>query len=161
MAIGVYATVAEADQYNIDHRNLTSWINALVAAKNRALTLSTDYLDDVYESLTQGVRVLHDQERAWPRQGVFLHGFLVPFDELPTLLKEACIEMAFRFNEGAVPYPDRVSTEGSPIKSITKKAGPVSKTVEYAFGDDGMPRFPLINIKMEPLLMARDRLVRR
>ena len=161
MASLVYASVVEADQYNLDHDQRASWTAAAPDAKDRALTKSTDYLDEVYEKTTQGDRVLSTQARAWFRAGAFLYGFLIPTNVLPLPLKESCIEMAFRFLDGSVPFPDRVGGEASPIKITAKRLGSLSKTIEYTSGDDGIPRFALIELKMAPLLVARDRMLRR
>ena len=105
-----YASVAEADLYNSNRGN-TAWAALTTAAKEQALRKGTDYLVQAYRLRWKGSRVSSTQALDWPRNfveisdyeaatlngSIIIGGYLYyPADQVPTEVKNACIEMALK-----------------------------------------------------------------
>lgn len=132
-----YASITEGDAYALVHVN-SAWSGADDAGKENALRLGTQYLDNVYRQRWQGTRYRELQTLTWPRVGVYdADGYLVRL-VVPTLVKSATIEAAFRSFAGDL-MPD-LTTPGT-IGSISQTLGPLSKSVTYVGGNSPIPVF--------------------
>lgn len=124
-----YASVSDADTYHSKRGN-TLWATMTTAEKEESLRRATDYMEQVYRTLWNGVRVNNVQALSWPREYVELEpvydatttdGYY-PADAIPNEVKNACIEMAFKAASGELAADiDRVT--------VKEKLGPME--VEY------------------------------
>jgi len=89
------------------------------------------------------------QETQWPRQGVVdfsgdtIHG-------IPTAVKYACAELAYRAANGTVLQPDydpNVITAGGVVASRMEKVGPIERQVSYdtKLGLGFFPKIPQVS----------------
>jgi NAD(P)-dependent dehydrogenase (short-subunit alcohol dehydrogenase family) len=92
-----YISLADARAYALD-RNLTLPTDDTEC--EQALVRAADYIDGKYGHRFQGVTVDIAQEMVWPRYQVYLDGRLLPYDEIPTLIKEAQVQAAVALAAG-------------------------------------------------------------
>lgn len=105
-----YISVADADTY-FSNRGYTLWATLMEAEKEQALRRSTDYMLQVYRLKWKGTRVTGTQSLDWPRNWVLRDDYefatqngaqvigarqYYPADEVPTEVKNACAELAFK-----------------------------------------------------------------
>jgi hypothetical protein len=105
-----YISVADADTY-FSNRGNAAWAALSTAQKEQDLRKATDYIGQVYRMRWNGTRVSGVQALDWPRAYVsrddinYINGegyvvingyYYWPSDEVPTLVKNACAELAFR-----------------------------------------------------------------
>jgi hypothetical protein len=105
-----YISVADADTY-FSNRGNAAWAALSTAQKEQNLRKATDYLGQVYRQRWKGTRVSGEQALDWPRAYVSRddinytngEGYVVisgyyywPSDEVPTLVKNSCAELAYR-----------------------------------------------------------------
>lgn len=97
----VYLSVADADVY-WSARNDSVWSAATTAAKEAALLQATQYIDAVFHFIgTQNV----NNALAWPRYDATVRygnfaGIVYDTDEIPSQIKDATAELAFRALDG-------------------------------------------------------------
>ena len=141
-----YASVAEADAY-FSKRNLTAWTGS-DAAKEAALRLGTQFLDNAYRGKWVGLTAAQTQALAWPRVDgsrnpyhysltfpiVDVNGFQIDSTVVPAQVKYAAMEAALLALSGTALEP--TLARGGQIKSIDKSVGPLRKAIVYA---DGAP----------------------
>ena len=109
--------------------NLVTWTAS--AAKDAALMVATQYLDNEFAGQWRGVRTNETQALAWPRDGVEDDdGFGVDDDAVPQKLQDACAELALRVVLGDSLHP--VETSPGAVQSESITVGPVSKSKTYA-----------------------------
>lgn len=119
-----YAIIAEADSYHADRGN-ADWASATEGAKEQALILATEYLDNRYYYRWKGYKKREAQSLEWPRSWVYdRNGWLLDSTEIPSRLKDATSEAALRSLSEAL-MPD--ITRDNMVKR--NKVGPI--TVEY------------------------------
>lgn len=103
------------------------------------------------------------QNSQWPRQGVVdLNGSTV--NGIPQAIKQACAELASRVMAGTNLQPDYdpdVVTNGAVVSQITKKVGPLEKSITYdtKLGLGFFPSFPQITrmLRSAGLLSSQGR----
>lgn len=137
-----FVSVADADEYHA-RRNHTEWTLLTLGQKHAYLVDATEYIEEVYRERWKGLRKTATQALSWPREWVVREdyyavdsvipdsvngAFYYPSNIVPTEVKNACAELAYK----------RISGELSPdIDRVTKreKLGPME--VEYQ--DYGKP----------------------
>ena len=90
-----YVTDAEYTAYALA-RGKT--IGADATAREIELILSMDYIEG-FRNQFKGRKVDFDQSLQWPRNAVYIDGFLVDFDSIPQELKSAQMEAGIVSNE--------------------------------------------------------------
>jgi hypothetical protein len=158
-----YTALAAATAYLTDYAvtsELASWTAAADAAKETALVLATQYLDNEYAGRWRGSRANETQALAWPRAYVEdADGFWVDADAVPQKLQDACAELALRVVLGDRLHP--VETLPGDIASESVTVGPVSKTKTYVGGRPSVGyRYPKISMMLRPLIGDDGRVLR-
>lgn len=88
-----YTTVEFADDYAETVTDKTDeWLALEEDKKQRLLVRSSKQLDVRF--VWKGYRVDPNSGLAWPREGVYLDGALIPSDCIPRILQEATVEFA-------------------------------------------------------------------
>lgn len=116
--------VTGANSY-VSEAELTAYATA------RGLTLSTDTeqllirgMDYIEAQSYKGFKFTKTQPLQWPRAGVYVDGYLVDADEIPTELKNGQMESALAIDNGQDPLAD--------IARTTKSETVGSLSVTYA-----------------------------
>lgn len=142
-----YCTVAFADEYHDKRANL-AW--DLVQEKEAALRKATDYMIQAYRTAWKGYRVSAEQALDWPRNDVVLsdvyaqsQNALVPNDQVPSQVKMACAELAFKAASDEL-NPDLTQ------QVLSKTVGPISVT--YDSNSPQQTRFRAIDMLLRPLM---------
>jgi len=141
-----YVSIADADQYDLDHNADAVWGAPLSdALKQKALRLATQYLDAVYGDRWKGYSANTDQALDWPRADVLDEDeqFYLESDEIPQALKDACVECAILSANGTTLLPNQ--TNAGTIKRIKQKLDVMEKEVEYVGGSSPYTYFSLID----------------
>lgn len=100
LTIETGAIVPDADSY-VDIEDVTLYANKRGVvlsddtdeAVERLIVKAMDFLE-TQEPQMQGTRVSAEQNLSWPRSGVYLNGFDVAEDSIPSLLKKALCQLA-------------------------------------------------------------------
>lgn len=102
-----YASVVYANGYFIGIGNET-WSDLDLSAKEQALRLATQYIQNEYFSVWQGVKRQHTQALDWPRENVLIFGSgsLVANNIIPIELKNACCILALKAASSSL-YSDK------------------------------------------------------
>jgi len=124
-----YVSVAEADTYHSNRGN-TDWAALSSTKKEQLLRGATDYMVAVYRLRWDGYRYVNTQALDWPRIYVPVRDICsvnaypeyVDFDIVPTLVKNACSELALKANTETL-----LDDQGQ--VTIREKVGPIE--VEY------------------------------
>ncbi len=140
-----YASVAAADAYNAD-RGFTDWAALTTSEKQVSLIRATDYLEATYRAAWKGYRKTQDQALSWPRYNVFVDGFAVPDNVVPTAVVNACIEMALK----TLTYDQLIIDQQQRI--IREKVDVIE--TEYAEFSDPAQRYPQVNRMLVPYLVS-------
>jgi hypothetical protein len=147
-----FATVAEVRAYAAARASdLTGKTDAELEA---ALIVAMDYLA-TFEPRLSGLRISPDQYLMYPRDGVYINGFLFADDAIPRTLKDAQCQAALESTGGLDLMP---TGDGRAIK---KEKVDVIET-EYAEGASGAPQPRLIKVDslMAPLLRSGGSILR-
>ena len=139
-----YISIAEFEAYAADR------LEALPADGKEALLIrSMDYLESIKNY--KGARVSGEQSLAWPRSRVYIDGFPLAADRIPTLLKRAQMQLAIE----AMNYDLMPSTDGYAVAS--EKVDVIS--IDYATGGrlsgstaPAVPVFPKVDALLRQLL---------
>lgn len=131
----IYGSYDEALAYLAAHANSTNWDSAETEDRNKSLVSATRMLD---RANWQGQKTSSSQALEFPRTGLTdKDGNAVASDAVPTLVEEACYELALQIL-GDAEIQDSASS-GDNIKKL--KAGSVS--IENFRPTEGRyPRFP-------------------
>ena len=140
-----YASVSAADSYVAD-RGIAGWTALSSTIKQQSLVNATDYLEATYRGAWKGNRVSETQSLSWPRYNVIVDGFNFPANVVPTLVINACIEMALRASLGETLLAD----QGQRVKR--EKIDVIE--VEYQDYSDPTQRYPLVNRMVMPYLIS-------
>jgi hypothetical protein len=104
------AIIVEDGTGKTDSNSYVSEAEFTTYANNRGLsntgsisTLLFTSMDYIEQQCFKGLKNTQDQALQWPRSSAWLDGFLLPNDEIPTLLKEAQIEVALGVDAGNNP----------------------------------------------------------
>lgn len=141
-----YVTLEEARAYALE-RGLT--LPALpeegqVDALEALLISAVDYLEGKRVEY-KGEKVSELQELQFPRDNVYIDGFLLASDAIPKVLKQAQIKLAVIAHSGVALEPVR---SGPAV--IRKKVGPIE--TEYSEGSTFRPAMPAVDALLAPLL---------
>lgn len=125
-----YVTVAEFKSYHDARGN--AYGSATDSAIGIAIIKATDYLDTRFNFKGTRSHQGSSQPTQWPRLNVVnSDGFWV--SGIPDEVKKACCEYALRaLSASLMSDPVSIDDSGRSVKRISKKAGPVSKDVEYS-----------------------------
>lgn len=124
-----YISVTNANAYHAA-RNHATWTGD-DADKEAALRVATTYIDGTYRTRFPGTKLTKEQALQWPRSGATdAEGWEIEEDEIPTALKNATAEAAWRelVTPGSLS-PDLAS--GGAVVRERNKAGPVDTETEY------------------------------
>ena len=146
-----YISVADADTYFAEHSQPAIWTAALTADKEKALKLSTQYMDAVFKLRWKGTRKLETQALDWPRYSVNdRDGYWIPDTPLPRVLKEACAEYAVRSMTDEL-FPDLAADSG-PLTAKRVKVGPIEVDKEWGgMGTRTYRRYSLVEALLRDL----------
>lgn len=102
-----YASVTYANNYFILTGN-EAWGDLDLSAKEQALRKATQFMQNEYFSMWQGVKRQYTQALDWPREGVYIAGTdsLVANSIIPNEIKNACCLLAHKASVGAL-YSDK------------------------------------------------------
>lgn len=146
-----YASVAESNTYQTARGHESTWSDLDEDVKEPALRAATDYMLATYRNRWSGKRVNGTQALDWPREGVTLDGYDVANNVVPTLVKQACIELAYRAL--SAPLVADVKAQRSAVS-----VGPISVT--YAQGGREQTRYEHVDRMLEPLLAYGSGVIR-
>lgn len=105
-----YALLSEADTYHLAHPYSTTWDNATVDRKNRALVMATRLIDEQVE--WNGFVHTSTQALLWPRSGMYFQNeWYIPVDVIPQKLKDAVSEFARQLLDADRTADDQLSTQ--------------------------------------------------
>ena len=139
-----YASVINADLYH-SNRGCAPWATLTTGQKEEALRRSTDYIEQVYGLSFQGRRVTSTQALSFPRIDVLLNGHYVASDTIPTILVNACCELAYKAAQGNLS-PD--------ITQAVKREKVDVLEVEYMDNSSPITRIRAIDNLLAPLLKS-------
>jgi len=101
-----YISVADADTYDENHNADSGWGAAAEAAQQKAIRLATQYLDATYGGRWRGMRYVETQALDWPRSSFEDYdGYATAYDEVPSAVEAACVELAIRVIAGDDLFP--------------------------------------------------------
>ena len=134
-----YASVADADAHHSARIN-TLWASLLTEEKEGALRRATDYMEQTYRTLWDGVKTRSAQALSWPRANVPVEGapgYFWAIDAVPEVVKRACIELAFRAAGG------ELEEDVEALRKSSVRVGPI--TVNYSDRSPGAKSYPAID----------------
>jgi hypothetical protein len=136
-----YVTYAEFTAWH-DERG-TDYSSYDQTGVEQAIIRATDFLDQRYTWL--GKQLTEDQTTAWPRSAVYSPGGAL-LSGLPTALKRAAFELAFRALSGPLWQDAPTDESGRTIARKKEKVGPLEEETEYANGGGAAsaPSFPAV-----------------
>ena len=152
-----YVSVAELETYAA---SLLDDLPEGEAAKESLLLRAMQYLEQFVEKPRyKGTRNSADQALAWPRTGVYIDGFPLAKDRIPTALKRAQMQLAIE----ATNYDLMPSSDGY---AVAKEQVDVIE-VEYATGGrlsgaslPVQPNFPIVDSLLAGLLESAPTRIR-
>lgn len=136
-------SVAHADAYHAA-RGAAAWALLTTEAKEAALRRATDHMG-AYSGRWKGVRLSSTQALDWPRAGVVVDGYELPWETIPAAIANACAVLALKASTAELA-PDL----GPQKQSVT--VGPVSTT--YAQGARQTTKFQAVDNMLAPYLGA-------
>lgn len=142
--LDVYLDVAGADAYWAA-RNNSTWEDADLTDKERALLEGTQYLDGAFD--WKGERYGLSQTLAWPRFGVEADGVPVAATTVPQKVKDATAELALEGLQGRL-LP--AAARGGAIERV--KAGSVE--IAYAEGAPTRRTFGFVTLLLRGLFLG-------
>lgn len=110
------------------------------------LVSGRDNLDYNYEHKLQGERVSCEQELAWPRYDVYLHGCYIASNSIPDQLKSAQMELAIE-SQNNILYK---STDGE-VKKKSSQVGSL-KIENFEGNSSKQPYHAKANMIIKPFL---------
>jgi hypothetical protein len=122
--------------------------------KEQSLRRATLYMLQAYRSRWSGQRMKDLQGLDWPRAAVIVDGYGVASDIVPTAVKNACADLAFKAASGDL-NPDLERAV------IREKVGPLE--TEYSASSPQQTRYRSIDMALAPYLKggnASNRIVR-
>lgn len=141
-----YCTVAFADTYHSNLGNAT-WAALTPTVKEQLLRKATQYMTQMYRGRWEGYRSYSDQVLDWPRRHVMIDDDFVSnyiaHDSIPTDIKNACAELAFKSNSVTL-NPD--------IERQTASVTVASLSVTYVPGSPQNKKFSAIDMMLKPYL---------
>jgi hypothetical protein len=149
-----YADANYADVY-MQARGFTTWVALQTTEKEQALVRATDYMGLMFK--WAGDRFTTTQALDWPRSGAELYGTDVGTDEIPILIKNACVELAYRAAQGPLILDPTQDDSGRLVGKVVERAGPIDEETTYiAKGQMSIPtlykRYPFVDAMLRPLV---------
>lgn len=151
-----YLSVADFKAYHDDRGN--DYSGSDDAAIGAAIIKATDYVDGRFRYVGRKANGFA-QSTEWPRLEAY-----DPDDDsidgVPTAVKEACAEYAFRaLSAELAPDPEQSAT-GVRVQSTTTKVGVIEESITYA-GDGATlgPSYPMADMKLRRAGLVRSSLV--
>lgn len=134
-------SVAHADAYHAA-RGAAAWAALTPDAKEQALRRATDHMG-AYSGRWKGVRLSSAQALDWPRAGVVVDGYELPWETIPAAIANACAVLALKASTAELA-PDL----GPQKQSVS--VGPISTT--YASGARQTLKFQAVDNMLAPYL---------
>ena len=145
-----YATTDEADDYFFD-RSSSSWTDAELIAKERALLDASQYLDATYRWV--GAKKTQAQGLGWPRAAACdPDGFSIATNIVPGKVKEAAFELALVALAADLLSP---LERGGAIKRKLEKVDVIEEETEYQDGAPSNRTYPLVDRMLTGLYEGR------
>jgi len=147
-----YVTVADADAYNVDHELDADWSKASDGPKQKAIRLATQYLDLRFRHRWRGRRYNDSQALAWPRTAFTDYdGYTIDAETVPTVLQNACTELAIRVIKGDDLFP---VNENPGLKSHAIHNASTGMTKVYEGGSVGndVKEYPVVDAMLSDLV---------
>lgn len=149
--------VGETDVYWADRGSPAQWTSATTSQKEAALVKATDLLERRYRTRWVGFRATETQSLSWPRvEAVTLDDQEIMENEVPTLVIQACAELALRALTSDLDPDPKYS---GAVKAERKKVGPIETERQYDFATTTR-RFPTVERLVAPLLKDVNRAYR-
>lgn len=147
-----YISVAWFKSY---HQDRGTTITALDPAIEAAIIKATDYVDQRFRFAGRRSNG-RDQSTEWPRFGAEdRDGYVI--DGIPTELKEAVAEYAFRALTMELNPDNETSATGAAILSKSETVGPVSESITYSNpGHTPLPSYPAADSKLRTAGLLRS-----
>lgn len=140
-----YLSVSDADTYHANRGN-AAWAALTTTETEQALRKATDYMQ-TYRKRWKGYRSYATQPLDWPRRTILIDDSVlnswIPYDSIPTEIKNACAELALRAAAGELA-PDLERAVAS------ETVGPISTT--YVQGAPQYTQYRAIDMMLRPLL---------
>lgn len=156
-----YASEAETDTYFTDHGAPVSWTGATTSAKETALMLATQYIDNRFQQRWKGQKSGNVQALDWPRGWVSDYdGYAVDSASVPKQVKDAAAEAALRSIDDGALDPDVQADAG--VISQRDKVGPLETETHFASGGivdtagDAVTTYRIIDRILSELLVDVD-----
>lgn len=121
-----YISASDATVYH-NLRGNTLWATMSTNEQEQAIRRATDYMGMAYSQAWQGRRVSSTQALDWPRVDVVVNGWYVNATTIPSIIKSACAELAFKAAAGELLADQTqgvVSEQIGPIKVEYNKSSP-------------------------------------
>lgn len=135
-----FVDVATADAY-LSARGITTWAGLQQPEKEQALIRAADFMR-LYR--WQGVRSVAGQALDWPRMYVRAFDADVAINSIPTDVKNAQIELAWRGAGGPLLPDIKGDDTGRVVTKKVEKVGPIDVETTYASrGQMAVPTFPV------------------
>lgn len=138
-----YCSVGDAIAYHTKLGN-TAFLNLNdELSKERALRKATNHMTQVYRQSWKGQRATSTQALDWPRVGVEVDGYCFDSNAVPSVVRDACAELALRALTG------QLSPDVGPQKTEVK-IGPI--TTKYAEGTRATKKYSAVDNMVAPFL---------
>jgi len=156
-----YVSVADAITYLTAFGSHATFLAASTADQEKSLRMATQWLDTYFQASWKGCRGSEDQALAWPREGVYDHdAYLVDWNSIPKLLKNATSEMASRFSvAGNADLVKDVGKGAGAVSRKTQRIGPLTQSIAYHGSETLQESYPKVVTMLSGYLQPGDRVV--
>lgn len=137
-----YASVAQADAYFTERAN-DAWLDLDNAQKETALIKATAYMEAFYR--WAGHRLTTIQSLSWPRYGVYVDGVYVDAATVPTVVTNACIELALKSTTG------ELVTDVDPLLIVEQTVDVI--TTKYSERRGSQVKYSYVDMMLSPVLL--------
>lgn len=139
-----YVTLVEARAYATARGVTLSATDSVVEA---LVMKAMDYLESLRADY-KGIKANETQALQWPRTGVSIDGYDIASNTIPTLLKNAEMQLVMDINSGLDPM---ASSDGGSFV-VSEKVGPIETKYSEAVSTSGMPILRRTEALIAPLL---------
>ena len=139
-----FVSIASCTEY-LNSKGLTTWGTTTATAQEISLINAELWMELLP---WKGQKTLSTYPLVWPRRGMKdRDGYDIYSDTIPTAIKRAQAELAYRSYLGRSPFVDIATGDGYVTR---EKVGPIE--ISYASGYSTSYKFPEINNLLEPYL---------
>lgn len=142
-----YSSLAEVLTYITAFKsaaNLAVWTGLTTAQQETSARVATQYIDASNRGQWKGYRANETQALGWPRSAVYdVDGYLVASTSLPTTLKSATSEAAFRHANGDTLIADIAA--GDNLISESVSVGSISSSATFDGVKTASKGYPIID----------------